>query len=505
MARLTASFSNLVTASVVALHLVLLPALYFGVGHVIRNSHEDLFVQHARTFARVLADEFELSTALDSASRTEDLLDLAIIHGEGRYAEVVDGARSIRSHLGSPEITVPRRADLGFVHGADPIYFIVLPIMRPGHSAELRMGFDERPTLQRIHVALNSMLLLLAGYLCIAVGIAWFLSNRLSRPIRRLQDVSQAIASGDYAQALHVNTDIRELQELAAALEAMRRELVGVNDRLEQKIREKELAETRRDALEKQVRHRHRVETVGTLAGGIAHEFNNVLVPIILFTESAIQDLPPQSLSHNDLVRVLASARRAKNVVQKILRFSHVLGDTTLAPTDLRSVVPESLVLFSALAPPSIEVRTDFAAEIPMVRADATLLNDVVMNLCTNALQSMQGNNGILTVGLRYSQSSVELWVSDTGHGMDQSTVERIFEPFFTTRSVGQGTGLGLSIVHGILESFGARIVVESAAGAGTTVRIFFPAIAAMAASPAPASDGRPQGASQSSSTTIRK
>src|SRR6202035_3529849 len=143
-----------------------------------------------------------------------------------------------------------------------------------------------------------------------AIAAALYLSNRLSRPIRRLQDVSRSIASGDYARTLNVSTGIRELHDLAADLEAMRRELVGVNDRLEQKIREKELAETRRDALEKQVRHRHRVETVGTLAGGIAHEFNNVLVPIILFTETAIQDLPPQSLSHNDLVRVLASARR---------------------------------------------------------------------------------------------------------------------------------------------------------------------------------------------------
>jgi len=505
MARLSATFTKFVTASVVAVHLVLLPALYFGVGYIIRKSHEDLFIQHARTFARIIAEEFEIGGALDSTATTSDLLDLAIIHGEGVVAELADGVHSIRSPLGAPNIKAATRTDLGFAQGGDQVYFVMLPILRAGHSAELRLGFDERPTTERIQLALNRMLLLMAVYLSVAIAVALYLSNRLSRPIRRLQDVSRSIASGDYARTLNVSTGIRELHDLAADLEAMRRELVGVNDRLEQKIREKELAETRRDALEKQVRHRHRVETVGTLAGGIAHEFNNVLVPIILFTESAIQDLPPQSLSHNDLVRVLASARRAKNVVQKILRFSHVLGDTALAPTDLRSVVPESLALFSALAPPNIEIRTDFAAEIPMVRADATLLNDVVMNLCTNALQSMQGNNGILTVGLRYSQSGVELWVSDTGHGMDQSTVERIFEPFFTTRSVGQGTGLGLSIVHGILESFGASIVVESAAGAGTTVRIFLPAIAAMAASPAPASDGRPQGASQSPSTTIRK
>jgi signal transduction histidine kinase len=489
MARLNATFTKFVTVCVVAIHLVLLPALYFGVGYVIRKSHEDLFVQHARTFARVLADEFEVGAAFDSPAKTADLLDLAIIHGEALYAELLNGDRSIRSALGSPDIKAPRRTDLSFAPGGDDLYFVVLPIERAGQSAELRVGFDERPTKGRIQLALNRMLYLLAAYLGTAIAAAAYLSNRLSRPIRRLQDVSRSIASGNYAQALQVNTGIRELHDLATDLEAMRRELVGVNDRLRQKILEKEISESRRDELQKQLRHRQRLETVGTLAGGIAHEFNNVLVPIILFTETAMQDLPPDSLSRGDLERVMTSARRAKNVVQKILTFSHVLGDTALAPTDLRSVVSESISLFSALAPPSIEIRSEIDAQVPLVRADATLAGDVIMNLCTNAYQAMQGRNGVLTLGLRNSPPHVELWVADTGHGMDQATVDRIFEPFFTTRPVGQGTGLGLAVVHGIVESFGATIAVETRPGAGTTFRIFFPTIK---------DDGRAEGATSS-------
>jgi signal transduction histidine kinase len=109
------------------------------------------------------------------------------------------------------------------------------------------------------------------------------------------------------------------------------------------------------------------------------------------------------------------------------------------------------------------------------------------MNLCTNAYQAMEGAKGVLTIGLSYqdqldagaiAQPRVELWVRDTGRGMDSATVERIFEPFFTTRSVGQGAGLGLSVVHGIVESFGASITVESKLGVGTTFRIFFPSVA---------------------------
>jgi signal transduction histidine kinase len=486
MVRLRTSFATYVTVCVVLLHLVLLPALYFGMGYVIRKSHEDLFVEHARTFSRVLAEEFEIGVALDSPARTEDLLDLAIIHGEARYAELFDHGRGTRSKLGSPDIGAPRHTDLGFGQGGDNIYFIVLPIVHADHNAELRLGFDEQPTQDRIELALGRMLWLLAGYLGVAVGIAIILSYRLSRPIHRLGEVSRAIASGDYAQPLNVSTGIRELHELASDLEGMRRELVGVNHRLQAKIKEKEISEVRREELQKQLRHRQRLETVGTLAGGIAHEINNVLVPIILFTDTALQDLPPASASRADLVRVLAAAHRAKDVVKKILTFSRELGDAKVALIDLRGVVTEGLNLFSVLAPPSIEIRTEIGEGIPLVKADATLALHLVINLCTNAYQAMAGAEGVLTIGLRYheqagdgpvSQARVEFWVSDTGHGMDSLTVERIFEPFFTTRSVGQGTGLGLSVVHGIVESFGASIAVESELGAGTTFRIFFPVV----------------------------
>jgi signal transduction histidine kinase len=486
MVRLRTSFASYVTLCVVAVHIVLLPALFFGMGYVIRKSHEDLFVEHARTFARVLAEEFEVGVALDSHQRTEDLLDLAILHGEARYAELFDQGVGTRSRLGSPDIAVPRHTDLGFGQGGDDIYFIVLPIVHAGHSAELRLGFDELPAEDRIHLALGRMLWLLGGYLSVAIGIAIVLSYRLSRPIHQLQDLSRAIASGDYARVLDVSTGIRELHDLAVDLEGMRHELVGVNHRLQDKIREKEQSEARREELQRQLRHRQRLETVGTLAGGIAHEINNVLVPIILFTSTVLKDASLAGGSRANLERVLAAARRAKDVVKKILTFTRELDEAKLALIDLRVVATEGLNLFSALAPPSIEIRTEIAEAIPLVKADATLALHLMINLCTNAYQAMEGADGVLTIGVRYSeptddgsgaQPRVELWVSDTGHGMDPDTVERIFEPFFTTRSVGQGTGLGLSVVHGIVESFGASITVETKIGAGSTFRVFFPAV----------------------------
>lgn len=485
MAQLRATFWVYVTVSVVVVHLVLLPALYFGMGYVIRESHEDLFIEHARTFSRVLADEFEVGKAMDSQKRIEDLLDFAITHGGARYAELYDRGRSVRSLYGSSDIKAARSTDLRFGEGGDGIYFVVRPIEHAFHRAELRLGFDEQPIQERIQLALTRMIWLLAGYLVVAIAIAIILSYRLSRPIQRLQAVSRAISSGDYTRALNVNTGIRELHELAADLEAMRRELVGVNDRLEAKIKEKEISEVRREELQKQLRHRQRLETVGTLASGIAHEINNVLVPIMLFTDTALQDLPSSAAPRANLERVLAAARRAKDIVKKILTFSRELGEAKLALIDVREVVAEALHLFSVLAPPTIEIRTEIDESIPLVRADATLAAQLLINLCTNAYQAMQGAGGTLTIGLRCLEHAdepgiprprVELWVRDTGRGMDSATVERIFEPFFTTRSVGQGAGLGLSVVHGIVESFGASIAVDSMIGVGTTFRVFFPA-----------------------------
>jgi signal transduction histidine kinase len=476
MARLNSSFARVVAAWVIALHVILLPALYYAVGYVIRTSHEDLFIENARTFARVLADEFELGVAMESASRTEDLLDVAIVHGDGRYAELIEGGSSIRSKLNAPNVNVSRSTDLSFDEDGDQVYFVVLPIVHGGRNAELRLGFDEQPIIERIHLAQRHLLWLLGSYFGVAIFIAIVLSNRLSRPIQRLQDVSRAIASGEYSQPLEISTGIRELHDLAADLEAMRSELVGVNLRLQAQIREKEASEMRREELQKQLRQKQRLETVGTLAGGVAHEFNNVLVPIILFTDMALQDLPDNSAARADLERVLGAARRAKDVVRKILTFSRELGDSKLTAIDMRAVIADGLNLLKALGPPSIEIHTEVSDTIPAIRADATLALHMVVNLCTNAFQAMQGSNGVLTIGLRRTAADkVEFWVQDSGHGMTASTVERIFEPFFTTRSVGQGTGLGLSVVHGIVESFGGSIKVESEPGKGTTFRVFFP------------------------------
>ena len=487
MAPVKASITTRVTLVVIGIHAVLLPVLFFGLSIVVSNSHADFFIQNARTFSRGLAEQMETSEVLDSKQRVIELLDLAILHSESVYAEVVDNGVSIKSTLNSPNTPWPGREDFVFDPDRNSMYCIVLPVTRARHAAELRLGFDQRPTADQIRLAMHRTLLALAGYLCVAVAVAIVFGARLSRTVVELARVARRIASGNYVESLRLQTSVRELDQLGADLENMRGELVGVNERLRAEINERERTEMRRLELERRLQHRHRVETVGTLAGGIAHEINNALLPIMLLAESAMAELPQASPAFSDLEQILSSARRAKEIVAKVLMFSREAGIAKLEAIDLPTVVAEALRLFRLLIPASVEVHTHIEGPFSPVMADAALAVQLVMNLCTNGYQAMHGQTGTLEITLRAERvrlsddaevpagEYVVLVVMDTGHGMDAATLERIFEPFFTTREVGRGSGLGLAVVHGIAESFGATIVVDSEVARGTTFEVYFP------------------------------
>jgi signal transduction histidine kinase len=474
----------------VVAHAIVLPALYYGFSIVVTRSDTDLFVQHVRTLSRNLAEELELGDALDSPRRIADLLDQAVINGDGVFAALVDGGREIRSELNTPGVRWPGRQDFTFRGKRGRIYFIALPITRAGRTSELRLGFDERPTIEQIESAMRRMLWVLALYLCVSFGAVVVFSRSLSRPVVELQRTSRRIARGDYAHSLRVKTGISELHDLGSDLEYMRNELVGVNERLLMEMNQNASAQQHRLDLEQRLRHRQRLETVGTLAGGIAHEFNNVLLPIILFSESALAESPENTPVHQDLQEILAQAYRAKEVVEKILTFSRGAGPPKLEFVDLEPVVGEALRLFGALIPATVELRVELAGPYPPVRADAAMTVQMIMNLCTNAYQALRSRTGAITVGLQYATEPISgasgaprnafvvIYVTDSGQGMEPETLQRIFEPFFTTRDVGDGTGLGLSVVHGIAESFGATVSVESEVGHGTTFRVHFPVVA---------------------------
>ena len=272
----------------------------------------------------------------------------------------------------------------------------------------------------------------------------------------------------------------------------MRGELVGINASLRQEIAEKKAADKRREELESELRQTQKLETVGVLAGGIAHEFNNILLPIFLYTEQAMHDLPAESPIRKHLERVLKSAKRAKSLIQQILTFSRQAGKQEYKPVEVKFIVEEALELLRALIPSIVELREVMVDDSCMVLADRNQIHQLVINLCSNAYQALDDSGGSITVTLDHFTVGkqfprdlpnlqvgkyIRLSVQDTGHGIDAHHLERIFEPFYTTRTVGQGTGLGLSVAHGIAMSHKGDIAVKSELAKGTTFYVYLPEI----------------------------
>jgi len=246
---------------------------------------------------------------------------------------------------------------------------------------------------------------------------------------------------------------------------------------------------TNQAALERRVRQAQKLEAIGILAGGIAHDFNNVLGAIIGYCEIMADKLPQQSSLRMDLGRVLEAADRARDLVRHILAFSRQ-GKEERCDIQVRHLLRETLKLLRPSLPATIDIQQQLDGCDGNILADPTQIQQVIMNLCTNAYQAMKPHGGILKVCLDVfdvdtqfvrlhpelrSGKCMKLSVSDTGHGITRDTMERIFEPFFTTKEEGEGTGLGLAIVRGIVKAHGGAITVESELGKGTTFTVYLP------------------------------
>ncbi|WP_372526250.1 ATP-binding protein [Piscinibacter sp.] len=279
------------------------------------------------------------------------------------------------------------------------------------------------------------------------------------------------------------NLSVGRVVERSADGRALR--MMGTN----RDITERKQAEATRRGLEAQLRESQKMEAIGTLAGGIAHDFNNILGAILGNLALARDDVGEGHAAQRSLEQINKSALRARGLVQQILAFGRRQPhELTIRP--LRPLVQETLALMRSTLPAGVSLESALADAPLHVLADTTQLQQVLMNLCTNAWHALQGQVGRVVVGLDAIELPAEaapqlgglsagdyahLWVSDTGCGMDFDTQARIFEPFFTTKPVGQGTGLGLSVVHGIVEAHNAAITVESAPGQGSTFHLYFP------------------------------
>jgi len=251
---------------------------------------------------------------------------------------------------------------------------------------------------------------------------------------------------------------------------------------------------TERNRLETQLRRAQKMETVGTLAGGVAHDFNNILHAALAYVRMGMQDLPEEGAAHDFLGRAITGLERAEELVDQLLAFSRKESPSPSQHVNLAEVLQESIDLVAPSVPDEVTLRTALDDDCAIL-GDPSQIRQVATNLLTNALQAMRdapsGEAGhTLDVRVRESEvdekgdppsadlapgAYVRLIVSDTGPGMAPSTKERVFEPFFTTKPVNEGTGLGLAVVHGIVESHDGAITVHTQVGEGTTFNVYFP------------------------------
>jgi len=272
-------------------------------------------------------------------------------------------------------------------------------------------------------------------------------------------------------------------------------------------VTERRRAQESRAALESQLRQAQKLEAIGTLAGGVAHDFNNILAAIVAHVE-LVRDTTQDADVRSDLEAVMSACTRGRRLAGQILQFSR-RQEQVRKTVDVVPLIDEVVALIRPTTPATVEIQSRLDSRTPAIVADPTEIHQVLLNLASNAVQSMADATGVLSLesrGLELPAPVVlphrtlpagryaEIVVRDTGTGMDESTLARAFDPFFTTKPVGRGTGLGLSVVHGIVESHGGTITIDSVPGRGTSVTVLIPASATRASdrprTTAPAAQG---------------
>ena len=325
------------------------------------------------------------------------------------------------------------------------------------------------------------------------LGLAWQLLNEDGKPLRRhempfervlatAQPVSNVVMGMPFADGRETRWALCTAYPENNAQGGLRHVVLTFVDISSLRQAQAQLAQSQK------------MEALGTLAGGVAHDFNNILAAILGNAQLARQDLTAADPARECLHEISTAARRGRELVRQILAFSRQ-QPMECQPVDVSLVINESCCLLRAALPSQVELVCPADLHPHFISADATQLGRVLLNLGTNAVHAVGGRGGLVAFQLdtlsegdlrvpaglltQPGQGAVRIVVQDNGCGMDEATRERIFEPFFTTRPVGVGTGLGLAVVLGIVQTLGGVIELETQPGEGTTFVLYFPAVVA--------------------------
>jgi signal transduction histidine kinase len=480
---LTFKLVGLVSLVVLATTLSLSIALTWS----LTSLEEEYQLRRATNLTTVMATLVSASIEFENTEAANERLSELAKGSAATYAAIYAPNRAIIVQWGiipsNPAVQMPITTPMTW---EDNVLHVAVPVGGT-QKATLVIGFsrdeEESKTRAIIKAALTTSAVLLPLMIFLGVMVA----TGFVRPIRAMTEIAQRIAQGDRVAMSQLPSDrpdesgtlARAFQRLLqlehenqalleSRVEDRTRELQKANEELA--LRLKELAQA-----QDQLVQTRKMAAVGQLAGGVAHEINNPLAVILGFAQGMDRRVPEGDPLRLPVTSIVREALRCKNLVQELLTFSRT-GKKSVESVDLNGLVRSTLVLIEARArTQGVQIIQELTEGLPIIQANKTQLQQVLVNLGTNALDVMKGG-GTLTIHTRRNgHSGVSLDVTDTGGGIPEEVRPRIFEPFFTTKPVGEGTGLGLSLVYEIVQQHHGDIEVDSQIGRGTTMSVKLP------------------------------
>ncbi|WP_298435465.1 ATP-binding protein [Geobacter sp.] len=482
--------------------------------HYQRAALEENMTGEGLLLARLLAYNVRLGVFTENSELLKDPIEGILQHEGVLFVSVVSAEGTLLREQAHPSVL--RTPERGFPHwstrfgqvrnastpqvfqGSDAYEFWApvvstaqftstesLYLAAPSHETPRITGFvriilDKEPLRIKLKALLMKSITLASVFLVLGTVFTYVIVRRITRPLNRLTEGLKKLERGETFEPVLVESK-DEIGRLASAFNHL--------------VETLQAREAEKEYLAEELRHAQKMEAVGTLAGGVAHDFNNILTAIVGFGTLLQRSLKNDNPYRIYVDQILIASDRATTLVKRLLAFGRkqVINPR---PTNLNDIIKSIEKLLARLISEDIEFRISLADEPLICQVDTGQIDQILINLVTNARDAMPGG-GTLTIATRSEYLDEDFFgpvekggpgrygiisIADSGIGMDEETRGRIFDPFFTTKEVGKGTGLGLSMAYGIIKQHEGFVTVETSPGEGTTFHVYFPLIQAAAA-----------------------
>jgi two-component system NtrC family sensor kinase len=343
----------------------------------------------------------------------------------------------------------------------------------------LYVGMLEKPYLDITNRVMRTFIIIASLCVVLLLVILYFSTTRIINPLQKMVVATQKISAGDLTHKVEVSSKdeigylANSFNQMTADLEAANEKLIEWGKTLEKKVEErtKELTEMQAHLIQSE-----KLASLGKLAAGVAHEINNPLGGILIYSHLMLEDTDKNSPRYENLKKIVKETSRCKDIVKGLLEFARP-KEPEMSLISINDIAEKSLSIIERQALfQNIKIKKTYTSNLPKIVADSAQLQQVFMNVIINAAEAMEGN-GILALSTSLSRDGtcIEVKFSDTGHGIMEEDKKRLFEPFFTTKEVGKGTGLGLAISYSIIQKHHGTIDVKSELGKGSTFTVKLP------------------------------